>query len=158
LLQGGLEIPGKLVFYTDNQNEAGKVVKLIQSTLSVHVTILNQPPQVPVAHPVATSPAIKMELSLPADVAPTISENCKEFQEVIDVSDVESPMKKKAKLLDFENIIMGVELCNVDINFAQQLLKSQFPKIKWIGVHIVSRKEDEFYSSIGSKQNSNHLL
>ena len=35
-------------------------------------------------------------------VAATVPES-KEFEEVIDVSDVESPMKKKAKLFDFNH-------------------------------------------------------
>ena len=73
---------------------------------------------------------------MPADVVPTISENCKEFQEVIDVSDVESPMKKKAKL------------CDVDINFAQQLLKSQFPKINGLACTLYQEKKVNFTAAL----------
>ena len=41
----------------------------------------------------------------------------------------ESPMKK-AKLFDAEEIIMGQELTDNEINLAQQLLKVQFPTLK----------------------------
>ena len=44
-------------------------------------------------------------------------------------SDTEPPVAKKAKVIDVERIIMGQQLSDVEINFAQQLLKEQFPKI-----------------------------
>ena len=40
-----------------------------------------------------------------------------------------SPAKKKAKSTDLERVVMGEELSDVEINFAQQLLKAQFAKI-----------------------------
>ena len=39
--------------------------------------------------------------------------------------DEQSPQKKGAKCIDVERIIMGEELCDIKINFAQ-LLKAQF--------------------------------
>ena len=44
-------------------------------------------------------------------------------------SDTEPPVAKKTKVIDVERIIMGQQLSDVEINFAQQLLKEQFPKI-----------------------------
>lgn len=41
----------------------------------------------------------------------------------------QSPQKKRAKYIDVERIIMGEELCDIEINFAQQLLKAQFTKL-----------------------------
>ena len=40
-----------------------------------------------------------------------------------------SPPKKRRKAYDEEGIIMGNELTDVEINFAQQLLKAQFTSI-----------------------------
>ena len=92
LPQGGLEISGKLIFRTDDQKEAGKVEKLIISSLSVHVTILTQPSRM------LAATTTEMKLNLPAVVTTTVPES-KEFEKEIDVSDVELPMKKKTKLL-----------------------------------------------------------
>ena len=43
--------------------------------------------------------------------------------------DGRSPQKKRAKCIDVERIIMGEELCDIEINFTQQLLKAQFTKL-----------------------------
>ena len=49
---------------------------------------------------------------------------------VIDVDQIScSPVKKRAKHFDAEQIIMGEELTDLEINFAQQLLKEQFKDI-----------------------------
>ena len=53
---------------------------------------------------------------------------------------------------------MGAELCDMEISFAQQLLKITISKDKWVGMHMISRKESQPYRSIGSKQDSDHLL
>ena len=42
--------------------------------------------------------------------------------------DGRSPQKKRAKCIDVERIIMGEELCDIEINFTQ-LLKAQFTKL-----------------------------
>ena len=39
------------------------------------------------------------------------------------------PMKKRAKCIDMEKIIMGEELCDNEINYAQYLLKEQFGEV-----------------------------
>ena len=41
----------------------------------------------------------------------------------------ELPVTKKVKIIHVEGIIMGQQLSDVEINFAHQLLKEQFPKI-----------------------------
>ena len=41
----------------------------------------------------------------------------------------QSPQKKRTKYIDTERIIMDEELSSLEINFAQQLLKEQFPKL-----------------------------
>jgi len=40
-----------------------------------------------------------------------------------------SSPSKKQKLFDAENIIMGVELTDAEINYGQRLLKEKYPKI-----------------------------
>ena len=40
-----------------------------------------------------------------------------------------SPPSKRVRLGDMEKIIMGKELTDIEINLAQQLLKSQFPEV-----------------------------
>ena len=48
----------------------------------------------------------------------------------VDLTDVEvdaSPPSKRARLGDMEKIIMGKELTDIEINLAQEFLKSQFP-------------------------------
>ena len=40
-----------------------------------------------------------------------------------------SPPSKKQKLFDAENIIMGVELTDAEINYGQRLLKEKHPKV-----------------------------
>jgi len=81
---------GKLEFHTEDQNDTGKVERLIISTLSVHVTILAEPSR----KPATTPPTIEMKLNLPAVVTTTVSEG-KDFEEVVDVSHVVSPTKRK---------------------------------------------------------------
>jgi len=44
-------------------------------------------------------------------------------------ADVHSPLKKKSKVFALEGIIMGSELSDDEINFAQHLLKEQFSKL-----------------------------
>ena len=44
-------------------------------------------------------------------------------------TDNQSPPKKKAKNFSEEDLIMGQELSDLEINFAQELLKGQYPKV-----------------------------
>ena len=43
--------------------------------------------------------------------------------------DVEEPPTKRAKIINLEGITMGEKLTDIEINFAQSLLKKQFPKL-----------------------------
>ena len=53
----------------------------------------------------------------------------------------ESPMKKKAKLFEAKEIIVGQELTDNEINLAQQLLKVQFPTLKGLQSTLYQEKE-----------------
>jgi len=59
-----------------------------------------------------------------------------------------SPPSKKQKLFDAENIIMGVELTNAEINYGQCLLKEKYPKINWIHATLYQGKMQEIKNSI----------
>ena len=65
------------------------------------------------------------------------------MKEVIDTEEITcSPAKKKTKL-DTERIIMGEELTNLEINFAQQLLKAQFHYINGLQSTLLQEKDAE---------------
>ena len=58
-----------------------------------------------------------------------------------------SPAKKKAKSIDLERVVMGEELSDVEINFAQQLLKGQFAKINVLLCTLYQEKKMELEES-----------
>ena len=60
---------------------------------------------------------------------------------------VSSPPKKKLKNIDLERVIMGEELRDAEINFAQQLLKVQFPKINGLSCTLNQEKKLELTES-----------
>ena len=140
LPQGGLKIPCVLHFIADNHDECKKAKKLFQSTLSVEVkeapltvnvtatkvsprTVSDnkEPPLINLTEPDA-------ELTTTELPSGMISDN--EEAPMINLTESDastSPVKKKAKNIDLERVVMGEKLNDVEINFAQQLLKAQFP-------------------------------
>ena len=58
-----------------------------------------------------------------SDLSVDITESCR----------VDEPLAKKQKIFDAEKIIMGEELSDIEINYAQRLLKEKHPKIN--GLH-----------------------
>jgi len=66
------------------------------------------------------------------------------------------PPKKKAKITNFEGIIMGELLTDVEINFAQSLLKKQFPKLNGLDSTLYQEKKIEL--SEGSVQNKLQII
>ena len=128
LPQGGLEIPCKLIFKSVNADECQKAKKLIQSTLSVEVFEVCAPtrPTNQQALPAAANQGQELVVSseqpceLPVVIVP---EQHNEGPEEA------PPLRKRVKCIDTERIIMGEELCDIEINFAQQLLKEQFSEL-----------------------------
>jgi len=120
--QGGLEIPCVLHFMatTSNSHEGKKAKNLIQSTLCVKVSEVPLPINVSTENPAEES---NEDLQEPREMSPVIIPEDKAEE------DIRSPQKKRAKCIDVERILMGEELCDVEINFAQQLLKAQFKKL-----------------------------
>jgi len=124
LPQGGLEVPCTLIFQilkTQPVEFLDKTERLINAALSMKIE-LPLPPVVSsessCASSVATSqPQIKIESVQTDDESQTL--------------DVDQPPTKKQKLRskEFDDIIMGVELSDLQINMAQNLLKAQFPQL-----------------------------
>ena len=118
LPQGGLEIPCKLIFKSVNADECQKTKKLIQSTLSVEVFEVCAPtrPTNQQALPAAANQGQELVVSseqpceLPVVIVP---EQHNEGPEEA------PPLRKRVKCIDTERIIMGEELCDIEINFAQ---------------------------------------
>ena len=70
---------------------------------------------------------------------------------------VRLPQKKRVKCMDLERILMGEELCDIEINFSQNLLKAQFKELN--GLTSTSYQEKATADQkFDPKQSSNHLL
>ena len=92
-------------------------MKLILSTLFVEVSEVSLPLSVTTENRVDERNNDLKELRIMSPVV--VSKHKAE-------EGVRSPQKKRGKSMDLERILMGEELCDVEINFAQQLLKAQF--------------------------------
>ena len=138
LLQGGLEIPAVLFFTAAKRDEGQKTKKLIEDTLDVKVTVSEARSKVHT--PSSLSPTTK-ELAIKTETERDIIEE----EDVINLTepDAELPVAKKAKVFDGERIIMGQQLSDVEINFAQQLLKEQFPKVNGLTNTLYQEKRVE---------------
>ena len=85
-----------------------------------------------------------------------------ESEEVVNLIDheldVEEPAKKKAKIINFEGIIMGEQLTDVEINFAQSLIKKQFPKLNGYASTLYQEKKIELSEASSAEQAANNTL
>lgn len=136
LPQGGLEVPCTLEFVSHNaENEAAKTERLLESALGIKSRkVLKEIEENDVEVSVAIAPNLK-KLSA---------------EDVVDLvvdDKVESPPTKKPKL-DYERIIMGEELSDIEINYAQQLLKANHPKFNGFQSALVMRKVEQFENNI----------
>jgi len=140
LPQGGLEIPAIVTLTASTKEEATKAKKLIVSTLCIDVTrdvtVSNERVE-------AASEAQKVSNSvLPAIISCKSGQSSEEMVNLVDQDElhIDEPPKKKAKLINFEGIIMGEQLTDVEINFAQSLLKKQFPKLNGLASTLYQEK------------------
>ena len=105
LPQGGLEIPCVLNFTSIDEKDE----KLLESALNTGISKM----------PANTSkPCEAKENINPISVVGDITED----------HDAELPLAKKQRIDDFERIVMGEELSDIEINHAQQLFKVCHPK------------------------------
>ena len=161
LPQGGIEISSILKFTASNLNEAGKVRRQLESTLQTCTSectgtttpssevvvpmVSNQSEDqsssstpvdsdVPIDSP---APMLKIEDRL-SDLSVDITESCS----------VDEPPAKKQKIFDAEKIIMGEEFSDIEINYAQRLLKEKHPKINGLCTTLYIGKIPEIEDSV----------
>ena len=155
LPQGGLEIPCNYIFRTNNRAESDKAKKLIETVLKITIepasedeptslevqtskhtddtSRLTETPAVTTPmHTTNTDPQIQCSHSLTESIPVIINE---------ETSNEPPPKKRKLSEIDIEGIIMGEELCDVDINLAQTLLWGQFPELGGLQSTFLQQKE-----------------
>ena len=143
LPQGGLEIPCLLFFTAKTSVEADKTKKLLQSSLP-DCTVQEQE-----TASITTEPNVALSSKQAAEVSIVTKA---EQQLSVAVSQVDlttvsasvptecSPPKKRQRLFDAESIIMGNRLTDLEINLAQQLLKSQFDNLNGLQSTLLQEK------------------
>ena len=126
LPQGGLEIPCILTFVVNNHKEDKKAQQLLGDALSVEVCLVSESgsKQLQSASSSVTPNPTEAVQNSAKSVVKNEEDTIKDQAE----QGTQSPQKKRTKYVDTERIIMGEELSDLEINFAQQLLKEQFPK------------------------------
>ena len=138
--QGGLEIPCVLTFTAQSSVEGNKAEKLIESTLSVKCSKLTNPVQGETCAAdllLITNSEEKENLFSQADKIDLT--NCDTAQGKTQGS----PPRKRAKNFDAECVIMGAELSDITINYAQELLKIQFQELNGLQSTLLQVREVE---------------
>ena len=146
LAQGGMEIPCTLTFKITDKHESEKTHKLINSTMNmVEGKSLGNNTGTQVVEVKEEQKESPRKCSNLCYESSTIRNSQK--VETVDLSDVshdlvttDDPPCKKTKL-DFERIIMGEKLLDLDINAAQRILKQQFPNIHGLESTLYQTKE-----------------
>ena len=136
LPQGVLEVPCILTYITREEKEWTKTKKLIQSALGIEMLRESQ-------EEMASHVAADRARALPTAVA---SISLMEEDPVVDLTESnrkvdQSPPRRRHKKFCEEAIIMGQELSDVDINFAQHLLKVQYPKLNGLRSTLLQDKK-----------------
>ena len=117
LPQGGLELPCKLMFIAPSLLECNKMEKLVRSSLEMcHLEPQNESSNNQAAISKSTESS-EQELASQENIMAVDSIMC-------------SPPKKRSKTFDKEAIVMGNKLTDIEINFAQCLLKAQFKNVR----------------------------
>ena len=129
---------------------------MIEDTLGVKVTVSEVDESPTSSSPVTSSLAME-STTRHKPTSQTASDNVESVINLTEPeSDAEPPVAKKAKVIDVERIIMGQQLSDVEINFAPQLLKEQFPKINGLMCTLYQEKQIELSES--SVQNKLQII
>ena len=153
LPQGGLELPCALTFTTASDNECTKAKKLFESMLSIKTREAKSEDK-PVedeikelTHPChsSSSGTVKVEGKDDDKDEEMTNEPACLIDQTGFVKDkiVQSPEKKRSKVIDTEGIVMGKDLSDSEINFAQHLLKMQFTKLNGLQSTLFQDKQLE---------------
>ena len=141
LPQGGMEVPCILIFKSQSIKECSKTEHLIKSGKSVSSEALSAITSIdPCDHErnikqseggkevCACTSTVKSESSSPIKASHLSADDVIEML-TSDEDEAEPPAKKLRCTSDVERVIMGQRLSDIEINFSQRLLKSQFPEI-----------------------------
>ena len=164
LPQGGLEIPCRYIFKTNNQAESDKTRKLLETILEITIestTSGDKPTQLKAQNPeqaadtstskekfAVTTPVHEdfPATSYGTDLQIQCSSHCSTDPVPVVTIDEEAnneptPKKRKLSNSDIERIIMSEELRDADINLAQRLLRVQFPVLGGLQSTLLQQKE-----------------
>ena len=150
LPQGGMEIPCKLVFSTKSAVDSEKLKKLVSASLSDKKTeceivgsmSTERVVEVKAAEAIKWTEEHSNVLQNQSD-EPLASEiTCTKPDGAILIAEGTScsPPKKRQRVYNEECIIMGDELTDLEINFAQQLLKQQCDHINGLSSTLLQEK------------------
>jgi len=160
LEQGGMDIPCTYTFSSEFFQESSKPEKSIKlaikkgtikevssiSELSVFDKQLETKAECENQPSPASEPASDNNTHIKAnDIIDMLSESEEESDE--------PPLKKFKHSVDFECIIMGDKLTDLEINTAQRLLKGQFPDIIGLKSTLLQERKDTQFS----KQSRNYI-
>lgn len=160
LPQGGLEIPCKLKFVTSSSKEAGKARRLLESTQQTCTSLCTgatMPSSAAVSAPTPvvsnlieaqSSSSAPSHSDVPIDAPPMIKIEDDSSDLSVDIGAVDEPPPKRHKVFDAEKIIMGEELSDIEINYAQQLLKEKHPKVNGLRTTLYKGKIPEINDSV----------
>ena len=167
LPQGGLELPCKFVFSTHDAEESSRLRKLITDSLSklcygenpVDGSVEEEFVETVTSKSISTEKEESKvnnqldESAFDTSEVPTfmaiqktiINESMSTSQPTVIADEVVcSPARKKHKQFDEEQIVMGAQLTDLEINFAQQLLKQQFKHINGLCSTLLQEKATNF--------------
>ena len=140
LPQGGLEVPCKLRFEIKSLQVCNKTEGLIRASLAVTNAEYPDPCTKRVEKPTEHNIEIA-SCNIEANTMIPVASNPSELN-AIDVDQICcSPVKKRGKHFDAERILMGEEMTDLEINFAQQLLKEQFKHISGLDSTLLQEKK-----------------
>ena len=138
--QGGLKIPCRYIFRTNNYTESETTRKLVEATFAVKISTTSEDAPTPVeapAHEDFGNSMVDLQIQTSyhsADTIPVITDG-------EETNNEPPPKKRKLSDLDVEQIIMGEELCDAHINLAQRLLNAQFPELGGLQSTLLQQKE-----------------
>ena len=134
-------VPAKVTLTATTKEEATKAKKLIESTLCIDITR-----DVTASEERVEAASEAQGASNSALAAIVICQSGQSSEKVVNLVDqdephVDEPPKKKAKIINFEGVVMGEQLTDAEINFAQSLLKKQFPKLNGLASTLYQEKK-----------------
>lgn len=154
LPQGGLEIPCVLKFAARNEKEAAKTKRLLESALNILIPSeggnRSNTSYSENSAPSSSSSNVDDDLNMLTDRAVLNKEN-NVMELTVDLTEncsVDSPPAKKQKVFDVEKIIMGEELTDAEIHYAQRLLKAKHPMVNGLRTTLYTGKLPEIENSI----------